>query len=300
MKEWILIPCVSIGLAVVASAVTGAFTSKRADVKGASSASSPEVEASLDQLSHALAELTRRNDELEHRLADAASSSQPGSARTEVGGLDAAVERWMERNAAASDGAEVASADTPNKAAVDAYLSQLLSGELGGLEYEELWQKIREEGLTDEVVTEFERLAEASPHDPDAQVDLGNAYVQKIFDVGQGPLAGVYGQKADEAFDDALALDDKHWGARFTKATSLSNWPAFLGKQPEAIRQFEILRQQQESGTARDSHARTYYFLGNMYQQTGEPDKALAAWRDGLSRFPDNDQLRQQLAFSGN
>ena len=37
-----------------------------------------------------------------------------------------------------------------------------------------------------------------------------------------------------------------------------------------------------------------------MYQQTGDPDKALAAWRDGLARFPDNDLLRQQLAFSEN
>ncbi len=85
-----------------------------------------------------------------------------------------------------------------------------------------------------------------------------------------------------------------------SKAVSLSNWPAFLGKQPEAIRQFEILRQQQASGTAQSSHAQTYYYLGNMYQQTGEPDKALATWRDGLARFPDYEPLRRQLAFSEN
>jgi tetratricopeptide (TPR) repeat protein len=299
MKEWILIPSVSIGLAVFASALTGAFTSGRADVQADARASSPQVEASLDELSRSLQELTRRNDELERRLADVASlSSSP--ARTELGGLDAAVARWMERNAAAPGGDVIASAGPANNDTVHTYLGQLLSGDLTGLEAQELWQKIREEGLTDELVAEFERFAEAAPHDPDAQVDLGNAYVQKIFDVGQGPLAGVYGQKADEAFDLALALDETHWEARFTKAVSLSNWPAFLGKQPEAIRQYEILRQQQEAGTAQSHHAQTYYYLGNMYQQTGDPAKALAAWRDGLARFPDNDLLRQQLAFSEN
>ena len=296
MKEWILIPSVSIGLAVIASALTGAFTSARTDVRADASTSDSRVRASLDELSRSLQVLTRRNDELERRLADLASPA--GSARTEIGGLDAAVARWMEQNAAPPGGDVIASERTTNKAAVDTYLDQLLSGDLTGQEAQELWRKIREEGLLDAVIAEFERLAEAAPHDPDVQVDLGNAYVQKIFEVGQGPLGGIFGQKADEAFDAALALDETNWEARFTKAVSLSNWPAFLGKQPEAIRQFEILRRQQESGTAQANHAQTYYFLGNMYQQTGEADKALAAWRDGLARFPDNDLLRRQLTFS--
>lgn len=295
MKEWILIPIVSVGLAVLASALTGAFSSGRVDARAGSD---PQVEASLDQLSRSLRELARQNDELERRLAEIGAHSGSGSARTEVGGLDAAVARWMERNAAPSDGDVITAASMSKADTVDDYVAKLLSGDLTGDEAQALWQKLREEGLIDEVIAEFERMAEADPHNPDAQVDLGNAYVQKIFDVGQGPMAGVYGEKADEAFDQALALDETHWEARFTKAVSLSNWPAFLGKQPEAIRQFEILRKQQESGEASASHAQTYYFLGNMYQQTGEPGKALATWRDGLSRFPDNDQIRQQLAFS--
>ena len=53
--------------------------------------------------------------------------------------------------------------------------------------------------------------------------------------------------KADQAFDAALAVDEKHWDARFTKATALSFWPPIFGKQAESVRQFEILIDQQES-----------------------------------------------------
>ena len=46
MKEWILIPALSVGLAVLASALTGTFTAGRVDARAGSD---PQVEASLDQ-----------------------------------------------------------------------------------------------------------------------------------------------------------------------------------------------------------------------------------------------------------
>ena len=71
---------------------------------------------------------------------------------------------------------------------------------------------------------------------------------------------------------------------------ALSNWPAFLGKQGEAVRQYEILREQQErAGAGRDD---TYFFLGNLYEQMGEHEKAASAWARGLELFPTSEQLR--------
>ena len=124
---------------------------------------------------------------------------------------------------------------------------------------------------------------------------LGHAYLQKVFDVGMGPMAMMWSDKANGAFDQALALDGEHWEARFSKAMSLSNMPAFLGKSAEAMQEFETLIDQQESRDARPQDEQAYYYLGNLYLQTGETDKALEAWRRGLGRFPDSSGLLQQI-----
>ena len=62
--------------------------------------------------------------------------------------------------------------------------------ELGGRE--KLWKRIREAGLTDDVIKELEKRVAANPKDPDAQTDLGNAYLKKIEEVPQGPESGAW------------------------------------------------------------------------------------------------------------
>jgi tetratricopeptide (TPR) repeat protein len=151
--------------------------------------------------------------------------------------------------------------------------------------------------LLDFVVAEIERQSEIDPSNPDLQNKLGESYLQQTFAAGVGPASMEWGEKADAAFDRALEVDEEHWEARFNKAVSLSNWPVFLGKSGEAIRQFEILVDQQErKDTPRGGFDRTYYFLGNMYQQIGKRDKAKATWARGAQLFPDSEPLQTQLA----
>ena len=38
--------------------------------------------------------------------------------------------------------------------------------------------------------------------------------------------------------------------------------------------------------------------LGNMYQQTGQPEKALATWQQGYALYPDNTSLADQVTLS--
>ena len=83
------------------------------------------------------------------------------------------------------------------------------------------------------------------------------------------------------------------------KAVALSFWPAAFGKGGEAIKHFETLVSQQERQNPRDGFAETYYFLGNMYLQTGQRDQAISTWERGLRLFPDSNELRQQLSSSG-
>jgi tetratricopeptide (TPR) repeat protein len=107
---------------------------------------------------------------------------------------------------------------------------------------------------------------------------------------------GTWAVKADKAFDAALALDDHHWSARFSKAASLAFWPAILGKQPEAVKQFEILREQQESQAPREEFAQTYLFLGNLYASQGNAAKAQEVWRKGAEFFPRSSELTAKAA----
>jgi tetratricopeptide (TPR) repeat protein len=161
-------------------------------------------------------------------------------------------------------------------------------------ERQSLWQRARAAGLLDRMVAAFEERARKQPANPDAQVDLGNALLQKLFVVEDGPAKGTLAMKADAAFDKALELDERHWDARFNKAVSLSFWPPVFGKQGEAIQQFETLLAQQGDSAVRPEFAQTYMFLGNLYEQQGKSDQAMATWRRGLTAFPDDAELRKR------
>jgi tetratricopeptide (TPR) repeat protein len=159
----------------------------------------------------------------------------------------------------------------------------------------ELWRAAREAGLLDELVAEFERRAAEDPTNPDLQVELGGAYLQKIQEVGQSPLAGVFATKADGAFDRALELDPDHWSARMHKAVSLSFWPPLFGKQQEAVRQFELLIERQRSLPPTAAHAEPYLLLGNLHWQRGDTEAAQAAWKEGYAAFPDSAELAAKV-----
>jgi tetratricopeptide (TPR) repeat protein len=88
----------------------------------------------------------------------------------------------------------------------------------------------------------------------------------------------------------------RSWDARFAKAVSLSFWPPLLGKQNEAIKNFEVLVEQQAGQPQKPEYAQTYWALGNMYTQSGDKAKALATWQQGLALYPGNAQLEAQIA----
>ncbi len=193
---------------------------------------------------------------------------------------------------------ETRSATTTSAATgIAATMERLLAGDLDYEAEQAAWKEIADAGQLDELVARMEERAAARGNDPDAQTELGKAYLQKTFRAGGGPEAGLWATKADKAFDKALGVDDHHWESRFQKAVSLSFWPPMLGKQTDAVRQFETLVAQQEaSGMKSKGYAETYLFLGNMHLQMGAKDKALGAWKQGYAQFPDNADLAKKLS----
>lgn len=171
-----------------------------------------------------------------------------------------------------------------------------LRGDLTEKEYMDLWDELRASGQVEAMVEMFEKHATNNPQDPEAQTQLGIAYLMQLQGMTPGIETGKIAMKADKVFDKALKLNPTHWEARFVKAQALSFWPPMFGKQAEAISQLETLRKQQETGGSATGprQAQTYVVLGNLYSQQGKQDKALEAWRKGSELFPQNEDLKKK------
>jgi tetratricopeptide (TPR) repeat protein len=285
----------------VASAVTATLllAPRPEPVTATDGAAEGRLHSALTALQQAQAEQRATLDSLALRV----GTSAPAPRELPLAELESAVARALDERlaaqaslAAGEAGAEAAAAEEFD---LDAAIATLLETDLGEVEREELWQQIRDAGLMDAAVAIFEARAKANPNDPALQVDLAGAYLQKLFEVGSGPLAGVWATKADAAYDAALALDNHHWDARFEKAVSLAFWPPIFGKQAEAIGHFETLLQQQVGQPAQPEFAQTYLWLGNLYQQQGAGEKAIALWKSGLELFPQNAELMAKMAAGG-
>ena len=247
-----------------------------------------------------VARLTREVEALRQEATGRLAGGTRGS-RLPIGEIEEVVRRYLAAHEGLASPASTGEASGSSEAAASAeeLVAQLLDPELDYEAQEAIWARIRESGQLDEVIALMEAYAEEHAGDPDAQVDAGYAYLQKIFEVGDGPEAGVWALKADSAFDRALSLDERHWDARFSKAISLSFWPPIFGKQKDAIQHFEVLVGHQEEGVVEDRYSQTYLMLGNLYHQVGQPEKADAMWKRGLEFFPGDEGLLEKFPDQG-
>jgi len=267
--------------------------------------SPPQAQPAGEVQASAAAPESSRIAELESRVASLAQALEVGLSvvptRIEAGDdqIERAVARWMEHNGTRGEGAAPAPTAavevSPEKRLADAYAA-LENPDLTDAERQKIWAELGQAGLVDKLLAKYEERAKLAPNDPDAQVDLGSAYLQRLFQATPGPEQGFWAGKADKAFDAALALDSNHWDARFSKAVSLSFWPPIFGKQKEAVTQFETLLTQQSQSSANDPRfAQTHLLLGNLYQQSGNAAKASETWAAGLALYPDNAALREKV-----
>ena len=267
-------------------------------------AAEPASGASASSLAAQLEELSRAQDALVERVAsldaDRKMTSPGDSARVPQVDIEAlvaeAVDRRLAQAGVGAASASEASADAAGAFDPSEVGARLIDGDLAWEDKMALWQELRESGRLADVVAWMGEQAKLFPNDPDKQVRFGEALIQKLMDTKNMMEQGALSMAADKAFDRALELDDRHWEARFQKAVSLSFWPPSLGKQGEAIHHFEVLVDQQKSQTPNPGFASTYLFLGNMHMQRGDTDKALAVWREGLETYPNDAELRQQIA----
>ena len=267
---------------------------------GPAAAPAPALAHSEASLSPADAsELIRSVAELRAEIAELKDASQLAPIETRTAGIVVSDDAIADAVAAYMEGRTAESAvevGAPKAFGTAAEIAVLLA-EADDVSSAELWKRLGEEGRDAEMLEYMKAIAEANPNDPEAQLELGQAYLGRTQAAGAGPEAGKYATLADKALDAALEADPEHWEARFTKATALSFWPPVFGKQASAIQEFETLIAQQSGQAPNSQHASTHLLLGNMYHQTGQTEKALATWGAGLELYPDNAELASQLAI---
>jgi len=246
-----------------------------------------------------LAELRDSHQKLQQRLDALASAPAPVVATPAVAErasapvltgeqVAAAVEAYLQKR---GGGAGAASPVADGKPVFD------LDAEfaaLRGTSYDanpELWKRLKASGRGREALARFEDAVKADPKNAKAQMELANACLSYMREEpGEYNLA----IRADKAFDDVLAIDDKHWEARFTKAVSYSFWPPLTGKPKQAIGHLETLITQQDAMPPQAHEAQSYLILGNLLESSGNGERAKEVWRRGARRHPDNAELAKK------
>jgi tetratricopeptide (TPR) repeat protein len=141
----------------------------------------------------------------------------------------------------------------------------------------------------------YRRLIAARPKDPEPRVQLA-----QVLSICKIPYADFLGQgrilsQANKLLEEALALDPSHWSARYTLAMNHYSTPAFLGRTEAAIREFELLLEQQGDRADSPQLAVPYIYLGDLYERKKRTEDAQAIWRRGAALFPDDSRLPERL-----
>lgn len=279
----------SILAAVAASAVTVyALRDNGRDQPNPANAptTDPAVTAALDRIEARLSGLETR--------AASQPLTAPSAGRTEAALSRAEVEALVREAVAAAKPAAIGALAGDGEAMdLDATYEEILAaqGDAGFT----IWAKARKAGIHKELLAKFAAFAKANPRSAEAQYQHGRACVQALVGSSDFIEQSTLSQTADAAFDAALAVDEAHWEARYSKAVSYSFWPDFLGKKKEAIAHLETLIGQQEQVPSESKHLESYITLGNLLLQMGKDAEAKAAFERGLARFPDERRLLEKL-----
>jgi len=165
-----------------------------------------------------------------------------------------------------------------------------------GNDYRQIVVKINKVQTYDRCIAFFEKLTAGHPTTPNAWMNFGYAYVDKI------PLEGAVTQvllanTAVGHFSKAIELETS-WLGHYTRGNSYLYWPTIFGRTPLAIADLEkAIGISEKEKTLRSHHVRPYIGLGEAYWRPEDLKKAREIWQDAARKFPDNEDLKKRLAL---
>jgi len=156
-------------------------------------------------------------------------------------------------------------------------------------------------GRHDRAIEFFHKMVEENPKQTRAKIELALAYVDKIPTCG-GLAAivskGTLARRSLDQLEDVIDLEGKSWVVHYCLRMNHLYWPRALRHSDDSIANISIcIALQEESGdpAGQPYYERSYVILGDAHTKAGEYEKARAAWRRGLTLFPDSDQLKERL-----
>lgn len=164
-----------------------------------------------------------------------------------------------------------------------------------------MFNQLRASGQFDQAIEDLQQRATDNPNDPEIPTTLGEAQLNEVRALHEAggdntDQIGILAMQADQNFNAALKIDPSNWEAQFVKADSMFYWPSSAGQDNNVVQSLSSLIDQQETMTPQSEFAQTYVVLGDEYQKIGQPDKAIATWQLGLTKFPDNSTLQKRIS----
>lgn len=152
---------------------------------------------------------------------------------------------------------------------------------------------IMKAGQYDRGLDFFKQLVASHPSSANARLNYGFQYVDKI------PAAGsitqvILANYALTEFSKSLELKPS-WIGYYTRGNSYLFWPRIFGRTKLGIADLEAALKMQKTEPKRGHHVRVYISLGDGHFKLDDFAKAAAVWKEGLTEFPDNAQLKQRL-----
>jgi hypothetical protein len=158
------------------------------------------------------------------------------------------------------------------------------------------WKAIADAGALDDAVAMFEQFARRASESAAAQVELGSAYLQKVFKPATDPKPACGRRRPTRPSTPARRRRPQLRTRASRKPSALSFWPPVFGKQTEAINHFEILAAQQAHASRRNPSSRR---LAPARQHVPAARQEATSARDlaeGAGAVPGNASLEQQIA----
>jgi tetratricopeptide (TPR) repeat protein len=165
-----------------------------------------------------------------------------------------------------------------------------------GNDYRQVVIKINKVEMYNRCIAFFENLTAENPKAPNAWMNYGYAFVDKI------PVEGAITQVllANTAlghFSTALALEDT-WLGHYTRGNSYVYWPAIFGRTPKAIEDLtQAIAHSEKAEKLHSFHVRPYIGLGEAHWRLDDLAKAREVWQDAIQKFPNNEALKKRLSL---
>lgn len=154
-------------------------------------------------------------------------------------------------------------------------------------------------GEYDRAIRFFDGLASRPGAGPHAFLNLGLAYIDKIPAVGAFRRISL-GNNATSALTRSLERDPSDLAYLIRGLVNLHFEKGLFHRTPAGVADLENALRLATAHADRHYVARIYLALGDGYWRLKNRDKARSTWRDGQSRFPDDERLRLRLTAADN